>query len=171
MATQSGILTVSLAYLPPELGVSLFLIWGESRGLSRGWVRGVAQIVCPPLRYCCVQGACALPRCPSGLFKAAVGFFGLFVSFVQNLTQLLQACSYFSSHIVSLYFVAGGERCSGASTAALQQGLLNRTWLVPSKVGYLSVGHCILIFSLVPCFALAPMVHAYEELLNSIGKD
>ena len=42
MATQSGILTVSLAYLPPELGVSLFLIWGESRGLSRGWVRGVA---------------------------------------------------------------------------------------------------------------------------------
>ena len=61
--------------------------------------------------------------------------------------------------------------CSGASTAALQQGLLNRTWLVPSKVGYLSVGHCILIFFLVPCFALAPMVHPYQELLNNIGKD
>ena len=54
--------------------------------------------------------------------KFTVGFFGLFVSFVQNLTQLRQACSYFSSHIVSLYFVAGGEMCSGASTAAPQQG-------------------------------------------------
>ena len=89
-----------------------------------GW-RGGLDSLPTPLRYCCVQGACTVPYHCSGFFKAAVGFFGLFVSFVQNLTQLQHACSYFSSYTVSLHFVAGGEMCSGVSTAALRQGLPN----------------------------------------------
>ena len=33
-------------------GTSWFLIWGEGRGVSRGRAGGVAQVVCPPLRWC-----------------------------------------------------------------------------------------------------------------------
>ena len=69
-------------------GASLFLIWGEGRGVSRGRAGGMAQVFCPPLRWCCVQGACAVPCFCSrhrvfapGSSKVAVGIFGLFVTF------------------------------------------------------------------------------------------
>ena len=52
--------------------------------------------------------------------EAAFEFFGLFVSFVQNLSQLrMHSCV--SSPMVSLYFVAPGEVCP---EKALQQKVL-----------------------------------------------
>ena len=41
---------------------------------------------CPPLGWCSMQGACAVPCFCSS--KAAVGVLGLFVSLVQNMPQL-----------------------------------------------------------------------------------
>ena len=64
------------------------------------------------------------------------------------------------------------KHCSTATRAPESQPVspvaLNRTWLVRSKVDCLSVGHCTLTFPLVPCFAVAPTVQAYKELLNSV---
>ena len=47
--------------LSPRGGTSLFLIWGEAQIVSRGQAGGVAWVFCPPLRCCCVQGACSVP--------------------------------------------------------------------------------------------------------------
>ena len=56
--------------LSPQGGVSTFLTWGQGGGLThvgsgwgpdRGLAGGVAQVVCPPLWWWCVQGACAIP--------------------------------------------------------------------------------------------------------------
>ena len=35
--------------------------WGEGRGMSRGQARGEAWVVCPPLRWSCVQRAYTVP--------------------------------------------------------------------------------------------------------------
>ena len=77
--------------------------------------------LCDP-RDCSTAG---FPPCPSlsprvGCSKVAVGFLVSLYLWVQNLPQL-HMCSYFQSHTVSLYFVAGREVCPGASIAALQQ--------------------------------------------------
>ena len=45
-------------------------------------------MVCPPLWWCWVQGACTVPSFCLGLFKSGSWFFGLFASFVLNLPQL-----------------------------------------------------------------------------------
>ena len=88
-----------LACSLPEAGASLFLMWGEGRGVSRGRAGGVAWVFFSPLRWCFVQGACAVPCFCSwppafapGSSKGAVGFFGLFLSFVQNLPQHAHSC-------------------------------------------------------------------------------
>ena len=51
----------------------------------------------------------------------AVGFFGLFVSFVQNLPQLPGTQLFLVPYGFLCIFFAGGEVCPGASIAALQQ--------------------------------------------------
>ena len=42
---------------------SWFLLWGDGGGVSRGRAEGVAEVVCPPLWWCCVQGAGAVVPC------------------------------------------------------------------------------------------------------------
>ena len=65
--------------------MSLFLMWGEGRGVSRGrleeWLRGFAH----PLGRVVCRGHTQYPAFAPASSKVAVGFFGLFVSFVQNL--------------------------------------------------------------------------------------
>ena len=56
-----------------------------------------------------------------GSSEVAVGFFGLFVSFVQNLPQLLRQVVIFSPIEFLCDFVARREVCPGASFAVLQQ--------------------------------------------------
>ena len=55
------------------------------------------------------------------LQKWLLGFFGLFVSFVQNLPQLLRQVVIFSPKQFLCNFVAGREVCPGASLGVLQQ--------------------------------------------------
>ena len=50
--------------------VSVFLTWHKGRGGSRGWARGAAWVVCPPLPCCCVQAACAVFCFCSQLFRS-----------------------------------------------------------------------------------------------------
>ena len=52
------------------------------------------------------------------LQKWQFGFFGLFVSFCPEFAPATPVGSYFQSYTVSLYFVAQGEVCPSASTAA-----------------------------------------------------
>ena len=54
----------------PWGGMSAFLTWGQGGGLTGAWAGGVAQVVCPPLWWWCVQGACSVPCFCSGLFKS-----------------------------------------------------------------------------------------------------
>ena len=91
----------------------------------------MAWVFCPPLWWWWVQGACSglcfyskhAVFAPDSLEEAAKSLC-LFVSHVQNLSQLHCASSYFQSLIVSLFFVSGREFCSGISSAAPQQGVL-----------------------------------------------
>ena len=82
-------------------------------------------MVCPPLRWCCMQGACPVPRfCfPFSAFvpgssKVSVGFPGLFVSFAQNLLQLCMHRVIFSP-MLFLCILLLEERC--VQMQALQQ--------------------------------------------------
>ena len=94
-------------------------LYGVKVGVCpRGQAGGVAQVVCPPLRWWCVQGACAVPCLCSRIFKSGSWVFWSLCIFCPEFAPTLHACSYFHSHTVSLYFVAGGEMCAGASTAA-----------------------------------------------------
>ena len=107
-------------------GASLFLIWGEGRGVSRDQAGGVALVACPPLRWWCVQGACAVPCISSqppafapGSSKAAVGFFRLFVFCCPEFVPTAHACSYFFSPVEFLCVLWLEERC--VRVPALQQ--------------------------------------------------
>ena len=75
---------------------------GEDRDVSRGQVGGVAYlVVCPPLRWCWVLGhAFAL--------RGSWIFWSLCIVCPESAITA-HADSYFSSHIVSLYFIVGGE--------------------------------------------------------------
>ena len=102
-------------------GVSTFLTWGQGGGLThvgsgwgpdRGLAGGVAQVVCPPLWWWCVQGACAIPCFCSwpllllwALQKWQLGFL-VSLYLLSRICPNCAACSQFQSHIVSLYFVA-----------------------------------------------------------------
>ena len=63
----------------------LLLLWSEGSGVSRGqaevWLRCFAH----PLGGAVCRGHAQYPAFAPGSSKVAVGFFGLFVSFVQNL--------------------------------------------------------------------------------------
>ena len=50
--------------------------------------------------------------------EVAVGLFWSLCVFCPEFALTVHACSYFWSHIVSLYFVAQGEGCPDASTVA-----------------------------------------------------
>ena len=52
--------------------MSWFLIWSNSRGRSRGQAKWGAYVVCPPLRWWCVQGHVQHPAFASGswLFRS-----------------------------------------------------------------------------------------------------
>ena len=67
-----------------------FLLWGEGRDRFRGWTR---RVVCPPLRRCWVQGACAVPCFCSRLFRSGSWAFLVFLYLVvHNLPQMC-ACT------------------------------------------------------------------------------
>ena len=66
-------------WLPREgIGTSLFVIWAESRGMSKGRAEEMAFMFCPPLRWRCVQGVWAVPHFCYRLFKG--GQLGVLVS-------------------------------------------------------------------------------------------
>ena len=79
--------------------------------MCQGLAWEVTEVFCPPLRWCLGRGHAQYSA--FALQKWHLGLFGLFVSFVQNLSQLgMHACSYFKPHTVSLYFAAQGvKRC------------------------------------------------------------
>ena len=52
--------------------------------MSRGLARGVAYVVCPPLRCVVCRGHAQYPFAPDSS-KVVVGFFHLFDSFAKNL--------------------------------------------------------------------------------------
>ena len=58
----------------------------------------------------------------SMLFRSGSWFFSLFVSCCPQFAPTAHALSYFESHIVSLYLVAQGDICPGASTAGKGPG-------------------------------------------------
>ena len=73
----------------------------------------------------CVQGSCAVPcfHCQHPVFapgtsKVAVGFFGLLVSFASRMCPSCTCPGLLLVPAVSLCFIAGGEMCPAASTAA-----------------------------------------------------
>ena len=78
---------------------------------------------CPPLRWCRVQGACAVPCFCSGLFRGHSWVFGLFVSFVQNLPQLRMRAVIFSFFVLCCWRrgVSRGKPCSTASKGPRSQ--------------------------------------------------
>ena len=95
-------------------GASLFLTQDEGRGVTRGQAGGgMAQVVCPPLnQWCFVQGnALQQAAFAPGSFKCGDWVFGSLCILCPEFTLIVHAHSYFQSHIVSLYFVAGGEVC------------------------------------------------------------
>ena len=86
------------------------------------WVGGVAEVVCPPPWWCCVQRSCAVPCFCSQHIGTLEGQLGLaFLYLVHNLPQLRMHTDILVP-IVSLYSVARGDVCPGASTAAKAPG-------------------------------------------------
>ena len=75
--------------------MSLFLIWGECRGMSglglKGWLRWFPH----PLGGAVCRGHAQCPAFASGSSKVAIGFFDLFVSFGPEFAPAAHACSYF----------------------------------------------------------------------------
>ena len=74
---------------------------------------------CLPFRYlvACTEGHVQYPAFVLGSSDVAVGFFGLFVSFIPNLPLVQVHVVIFSP------IVAQGELCPGAGIVTLQQGV------------------------------------------------
>ena len=77
---------------------------------------------CPPLRWCCVQGASRAPYFFSWLFKSGSWVFDLFVSFVQNLLQLHMHAVVFSPIQFLCILLLEDSTCKHCSTAAKGPG-------------------------------------------------
>ena len=86
-----------------------------------------------PLRWCSVQRACAVPCFFSRLFRSGSWVFWSLCIFCPAFAPTAHAHSYFQSHIVPSYFVAGGKVSPGASFAALQQGSQIPASLIPAR--------------------------------------
>lgn len=98
----------------------MLLICGEGRGVSRGQDGGVAEVVCPPLGWWCVQGACSiLCFSPESFFLQALHKWQLGFSFyfLVSLYLCLELAPSAQAQI-SLRFVAGGDTCPCTSIAA-----------------------------------------------------
>ena len=139
--------------------MSLFLTWGESRGMSRGQARGVIYMVCQPLKWWCVQGTCIIlffcfrhPVFVPGSSKVAVGFFGLFVSLG---SRICPNCSCTYSFLVPYTFfvfccwrrvVSRWKHCGKGSQACLPgtgncfEGSFEIRWRVGKKSMFGSLG-------------------------------
>ena len=85
-----------LAPLLHSRGASWFLKWGEGRGGSVGWAKGVTEVVCPPPRWCRVQRSRVVPAFVPRSRKGPLGFL-VFLYLVQNLPQLHMHVFVFSS--------------------------------------------------------------------------
>ena len=100
---------------------------GQGRSVSRGWAEGwLKRSAHRSLCGVACRGACTVPYIcfqhsifAPGSSDMAVGFFFLFCLFGLEFAPTVHAHSYFSSHIVSVCFVAQGELCPGASIAVL----------------------------------------------------
>ena len=105
--------------LTSQGGASWCLTRNECRGRSRRPTRGVALVVCPPLWSCRVQGAHVVPCFCSLLFRSGSWLF--FFSFCILLSIICPncTCTYLFLILYSLYFVARGDTCPSASTAAI----------------------------------------------------
>ena len=105
--------TGTLACSLPEAGQACSL-YGMKVGVGlEGRLRWFAH----PLGGVVCRGHAQYAAFAPGSSKVAVGFFCLLSRICPN----CNTCSYFQSRIISLYFVAPGEVCPGASVAALQQ--------------------------------------------------
>ena len=103
---------------------SSFLIWGEGRDVSRGQAGKVAQVIYSPLCGVECWGHAQHPvLLPTPSFCSRIFRNGSwdFCLLVQNLPQL-HMHHYFYSRIISLYFLAQGQMCPGASIAACIKG-------------------------------------------------
>ena len=88
-----------------------------------GWLIGLPTALVP-LSAGDMQSTCVCSRPPGfspWFSEVAFGGLGLSVSCPQ-FDPAVQACGYFQSFLVSLYFVAWGDICPGASTAAKVRG-------------------------------------------------
>ena len=88
--------------LCPWGGMSAFLMWGQGGGLTGAWAGGVAQVVCPPLWWSCVQGACAIPCFCSGLFKSGSWVLG----------SLFVTCPEFAPYSFFVFCCCNCKHCS-----------------------------------------------------------
>ena len=86
-------------------GASWFLTWGECRHVSRGCASGVTQVVCPPLRWCCVQRACAVPCSCSRIFKRGSWVFWSLCIFCPQFATTAHACAYLLVLCINSFFV------------------------------------------------------------------
>lgn len=77
-------------------------------------------MVCPPLWWRWVQGACMVPGFCLGLFKSGSWVFWSVCIFCSEFAPTAHARSYFSSFTVSLYFVVqtGLSRCKHSNKGA-----------------------------------------------------
>lgn len=107
-AAPRGAENGKLAPLLCSRGASWFRKWGEGRGGSVAWAKGVTEVVCPPPRRCRVQRSRMAPAFAPCSSEGAVGLFDLCVSCPESAPVPL-------SFSVS---VTGGDVCPGANTAA-----------------------------------------------------
>lgn len=108
-----------------QVGVSVFLMWGEGRSVRRVWARGMAQVACQRFMWCCVQAPD--PRLLQALQKWHLGFLVSCLEFAPS----VHAYSSFQYHTISCYFVDRGDVCPGASMVA---GLRSQPVLVGYKL-------------------------------------
>ena len=104
------------------LGMSWFLIGVRIMACPgvrlEGWLRWFAHTLGGVVGE---GGRQAVPCFCSWLFQSGSWVFLSLCIFCPEFVPTVHARSYFQSHMVSLYFVAGGEVCPGESIAALQQ--------------------------------------------------
>ena len=89
-----------------------FVTWGESQGRSRG-EKGCLRWFAPHPSFDYVE--C---RGREQLIRSGSWAFWSFLYLVHNCLQPHIHTAFFKPHIVSLYFVARGDICPGATTAA-----------------------------------------------------
>ena len=94
-----------------------YMGWGKGCAQGLGWRGGLAGLP-PPLLWCWVQGACAVPCFCSQLFRSGSWVFGLFASCRPSFAPTVHARSDFWSLILSLHFATQGVICPGVSTSA-----------------------------------------------------